>query len=41
VTWPVVELPKVTVVGAVPLPGLALKATTGGGYGMVTLTSFE
>jgi hypothetical protein len=37
----VVVLLKVTVVGAVPLVGLALKLTTGGGKGIVTLTSFE
>jgi hypothetical protein len=30
VTWPVVALLKVTVVGAVPLDGLAPKLTTGG-----------
>jgi hypothetical protein len=41
VTLPVVILAKVTAVGAVPLPGLALKSTTGGPYGIVTLTSFE
>ena len=31
VTWPVVVLLKLTVVGAVPLPGLPLKVTTVGG----------